>query len=59
MHLDALDAGGAGAGRRRRARHRRHRAQPRPSLIEQAGAVVHGLAMLMELSFLPGRETDR
>ncbi len=25
-------------------------------LIEQAGAVVHGLAVLMELSFLPGRE---
>jgi adenine phosphoribosyltransferase len=24
-------------------------------LIEQAGAVVHGLAMMMELSFLPGR----
>jgi len=26
-------------------------------LVEQAGAVVHGLAMLMELSFLTGRET--
>ncbi len=26
-------------------------------LVEQAGAVVHGLAMMMELSFLPGRET--
>lgn len=26
-------------------------------LIEQAGAVVHGLAMMMELSFLPGRAT--
>jgi adenine phosphoribosyltransferase len=26
-------------------------------LIEQAGASVHGFAMLMELSFLPGRET--
>ena len=25
-------------------------------LVEQAGAVVHGLAMLLELSFLPGRE---
>ena len=26
-------------------------------LIEQAGAEVHGLAMMMELSFLPGRAT--
>lgn len=26
-------------------------------LIEQAGATVHGLAMLLELSFLPGRAT--
>jgi adenine phosphoribosyltransferase len=26
-------------------------------LIEEAGAAVHGLAMMMELSFLPGRET--
>ena len=26
-------------------------------LIEEAGAVVHGLAMMMELSFLPGRAT--
>ena len=26
-------------------------------LVEQAGATVHGLAMLLELSFLPGRET--
>ena len=26
-------------------------------LIEQSGATVHGLAMLMELSFLPGRQT--
>ena len=26
-------------------------------LVEQAGAKVHGLAMMMELSFLPGRET--
>jgi len=25
-------------------------------LVEQAGAVVHGLAVLLELSFLPGRE---
>ncbi len=25
-------------------------------LVEQAGASVHGLAMLLELSFLPGRE---
>ena len=27
------------------------------ALIEEAGAVVHGLAMMMELSFLPGRAT--
>ncbi|MET0998896.1 MAG: adenine phosphoribosyltransferase [Marmoricola sp.] len=26
-------------------------------LIEEAGAVVHGLAMMLELSFLPGRTT--
>ncbi len=26
-------------------------------LVEQAGAMVHGVAVLMELSFLPGRET--
>jgi adenine phosphoribosyltransferase len=26
-------------------------------LVEQAGAVVHGLAVLLELSFLPGRDT--
>lgn len=26
-------------------------------LVEQAGATVHGLAVLLELSFLPGRET--
>jgi adenine phosphoribosyltransferase len=26
-------------------------------LVEGAGAVVHGLAVMMELSFLPGRET--
>jgi adenine phosphoribosyltransferase len=26
-------------------------------LIEEPGAVVHGLAVMMELSFLPGRET--
>ena len=26
-------------------------------LVEQAGAVVHGLAVMMELSFLPGRVT--
>ena len=26
-------------------------------LIEQSGATVHGLAMLMELAFLPGRQT--
>jgi adenine phosphoribosyltransferase len=26
-------------------------------LIEQADAVVHGLAVMMELSFLPGRDT--
>jgi adenine phosphoribosyltransferase len=25
-------------------------------LIEEPGAVVHGLAVMMELSFLPGRE---
>lgn len=32
-------------------------AQATITLIEEAGAVVHGLAMMMELSFLPGRET--
>ena len=56
MHLDALDAGGAGAGRRRRARHRRH--GPGDRRAGRAGRRrVHGLAVLMELSFLPGRET--
>jgi adenine phosphoribosyltransferase len=32
-------------------------AQATAQLIEQAGAVVHGLAVMMELSFLPGRAT--
>jgi adenine phosphoribosyltransferase len=56
MHVDALDDGDrvlvvddvlATGGT----------ARATAELIEQAGASVHGLAMLMELSFLPGRET--
>ncbi len=56
MHVDALDTGDrvlvvddvlATGGT----------ARATAELIEQAGASVHGLAMLMELSFLPGRET--
>ncbi len=55
MHTDALDAGErvlviddvlATGGT----------ARATADLIEQAGATVHGLAMLLELSFLPGRE---
>ena len=56
MHLDALEPGDrvlvvddvlATGGT----------ARATAELIEQADAVVHGLAMLLELSFLPGRET--
>jgi adenine phosphoribosyltransferase len=56
MHVDALDSGErvlviddvlATGGT----------ARATAELIEQAGAVVHGLAMLLELSFLPGRKT--
>ena len=55
MHTDALDAGErvliiddvlATGGT----------ARATAELIEQAGASVHGLAMLLELSFLPGRQ---
>jgi adenine phosphoribosyltransferase len=56
MHLDALEPGErvlvvddvlATGGT----------ARATADLVEQAGAVVHGLAMMLELSFLPGRAT--
>ncbi len=56
MHVDALEAGErvlvvddvlATGGT----------ARATAELIGQAGASVHGLAMLLELSFLPGRES--
>ena len=55
MHVDALDPGDrvlvvddvlATGGT----------ARATAELVEQGGAVVHGLAVLLELSFLPGRE---
>ena len=57
IHRDAHRAGRAGAARRRRARHRRHRRGDRASWSSAAGGTVAGVAVLMELGFLPGRET--
>ncbi len=47
-------AGRPGAGHRRRAGDRRHRAR-RPRPAREAGAVVSGLAVLLELAALGGR----
>ena len=55
MHRDALAPGRAGAARRRRAGHRRH-AGGDPAAGRALRRVVHGVAVLMELSFLPGRD---
>ena len=55
IHQDAIAPGRAGAARRRRAGHRRHR-RGHPAAGRALRADVHGVAVLMELSFLPGRE---
>ena len=52
IHQDALQPGDRVLARRRRARHRRHRRRRPWTWSRECGASVHGIAMLMELSFL-------
>ena len=59
VHQDAHRAGRAGAARRRRARHRRHRRRDPAARRARAAASCTRVAVLMELSFLAGRDGHR
>ena len=55
IHARRLRAGCPGPGGRRRARHRRHRWPRRSGWSSRRAAWSHGVAVLIELGFLPGR----
>ena len=56
LHVDGIDAGRTGADRRRRARDRWHRARLPRRWSSSAGGNVCGIACMIELDFLHGRD---